>query len=130
MSLVRRHKISKISNTPLDKFDKEIVEFIESWLNDLESVRLESHKNSLFYFNNKGQFILEIKRWNIWIRYDDFWEVLHTHYLMDYDEVQEYLKYVIPKNININNSNPRHGSVDILQIETEYNKLNKPNYFF
>lgn len=97
MNLVRKIKISKISNKPLIGIDKEIVDFIESILSDLIPFHMDNEPTSFYYMKLNGDWILDQDNNSdrLWVRYEDFWEVLETKYFIDYKDIQNIIKYFV-----------------------------------
>ncbi len=97
MNLVRKYKISKILNKPLEGVEAEIILFIHSWLKDLIIFQYANILTSIYYMNSMGQFVLEQDNKNdrLWVRYNDFWGVLKTKYSIEYKDIQILLKFLI-----------------------------------
>ncbi len=97
MNLVRKYKISKILNQPLEGVDNEIILFIKGWLKDLIPFKYDEYPDTIFYMSKEGLYVLEqdYEHNKFWIRYKSFWGVLSTKYLIDYDDTQLLLKFMI-----------------------------------
>ncbi len=97
MNLIRKFKISKLTSVEFNEKEKEIIEFINFILSDLIPFKYELYQESMFYMNSEGKWLLEQDNKNdmLWVRYDDFWGVLDKKYLIEYDDIQYLLKYMI-----------------------------------
>ncbi len=97
MNLIRKYKISKILNQPLESIEKEIIDFIHSWLSNLIPFKMDEYPDSIFYMKEDGRYVLEQnnKKDRLWVRYNDFWSVLESKYLMKYKDIQDILKFMI-----------------------------------
>ncbi len=58
MNLIRKYKISKITNIPLTGGEGEIIEFIHSWLKDLTPFKWNKRPDTIYFLNNKGEHVL------------------------------------------------------------------------
>ena len=96
MNLVRKIKISKLTDTHLTGVDKEIVDFIESILSDLIPFHMVNDTTSIYYMKPNGDWILDQDNalGRLWVR-EDFWRLLQTKYFIDYKEVQNIIKYLV-----------------------------------
>ncbi|MFM2393097.1 MAG: hypothetical protein RLZZ546_1079 [Bacteroidota bacterium] len=96
MNLIRKYKISKLLNKPLEGNEGEIISLIKYWLTDLYAVKLDKYPNSIFYFKG-DKYVLEQKNDSVYIyvKWKDFWEVLETKYLMKGVDIQIILKFMI-----------------------------------
>lgn len=97
MNLVRKIKISKLTKTSLLGIDKEIVDFINSILYDLIPFQMEDNLTSIYYMNNKGDWILEQDNKNnaLWVRYGMVWKILKYDYMINDINIQTLLKYMV-----------------------------------
>ncbi len=97
MNLVRKIKISKITSVEFTEKEKEIIDFINSKLSDLIPFKHDNYPLSIFYMSSNGKWILEqdnnIDR--LYIRFDNFWQVLQTKYSMGYNDIQILLQYMV-----------------------------------
>ena len=91
-NLYRRYKISLITNDGITLEEKEIVEFVLDKIKDLTLFIDED--NSHNYMNSKGEWIFEHGT-SLYIRYEDFWEVLKIKFLLECEDIQNIVKDVI-----------------------------------
>ncbi len=126
MSLVRKYKISKITNISLEGRDKETIDFIESWLNDLIPFKYNYFPEHIFYMNKKGLCVFEYDPENnhIWFRYEKFWKVLHLKYEMLNIHIKDILQYMIDIIFNSKNIKVLESFRESLQqsVESTYKK--------
>jgi len=96
MNLTRKYKIHRLSPC-LNKKEIEIISFIESMLKRLKLVKRDDYPESIFYVNSDDKFILEHDDENgrLWVRYNDFWEVLEEKYLLEYIDIQDIIRYMV-----------------------------------
>ena len=73
------------------------------FLSFLEGCELKSNKkysDSLFYIkNDKIMFEYQFKSKYFWVRYDIIWSVFEQKYLMEYDQIQKFLKNLLEKHL-------------------------------
>ncbi len=60
MNLVRKYKISKLTNKPLKGIEHEIIEFVHSWLKDLIPFKWKKYPLDIYYMNSAGLCVLEL----------------------------------------------------------------------
>ncbi len=96
MNLIRKYKISKILNKPLEGVEQEIILFIHSWLSDLIPFKY-TDSESFFYMNTSGLYVLELDNQNgyLYVRWSEFWSVLENKYFISYQDTQLLLKFMI-----------------------------------
>ncbi len=102
MNLVRKYKISKLTNKPLKGIEHEIIEFVHSWLKDLIPFKWKKYPLDIYYMNSAGLCVLELcdleyykKNNEVRVRWVDFWEVLSDKYNLDYEDIQILLKFMV-----------------------------------
>lgn len=108
MSLVRKLKISKITKIPLTGIDKEIVDFINSILDNLTSYTIDNCYNIIFYMNSKGEWMLEQDDGNdkLYLRWEEFGDILQNKYFMKYSDIQVLIQYMAQQSFNRKLSTP------------------------
>ncbi|MFM2393101.1 MAG: hypothetical protein RLZZ546_1083 [Bacteroidota bacterium] len=96
MNLIRKYKISKLLNKPLEGVEKEIILFIQDWLKDLIPFKMDKYPDSIYYMKQDGKYVLEEDKNNkvLWVRYIDFWKVLEYSYSLKDTDIQIILKYM------------------------------------
>ncbi len=107
MNLIRKYKISKLINQPVTGIEGEILLFINSWLNNLIPFKMEN-STSIYYMNSEGLYVLEHNPKNkyLYVRWNGFWSVLESKYLIEYDDVQLLLKFMIEERLKQKVDNP------------------------
>jgi hypothetical protein len=101
-NLYRRYKISKLLDEPLLDKEKEIVEFVLDKIKDL-TIFIDEYGGCYNYMNSNDEFIFEYDKISnvLLIRYDDFWSVLNSKYLIEHNDIGEILLDIITKVFNI-----------------------------
>ena len=94
-NLYRRYKISQLTNDGITSKEKEIVEFILDKINDL--TLFIDDKNRHNYMNSKGEWVFQQdeKTDTLWVRYQDFWEVLGDKYSLNTVDIQSIIKGMV-----------------------------------
>jgi hypothetical protein len=59
MNIVRKYKISKLINKPLEGVEGECIFFMKNILDDLIPFKMDEYPNSIFYMNSEGKWIFE-----------------------------------------------------------------------
>ncbi len=97
MNLLRKYKISKITNTPLSDNDKTVLDFIQDILKDLTPFVHKEYPESIFLMNSKNKWILlHSPRFKyLGIRHDGFWQVLDEKYKLSNNDIESILKYLL-----------------------------------
>ncbi len=105
MNLIRKLKISNLTNLPLEGIDKKIVDFVNSKLNDLIPFKWVEFPDSVFYMNSLGLCVLHIDNKNnfLYIRWSGFWEILVNTFELEYGYIQVLLKYMVEKSFKQKN---------------------------
>ena len=87
-NLIRRYKISRAINEPLEGKDKEIIDFIKSNIDGLTIFRDNDYE--INFMDNEGKCIMQQDSKNdiLWVPYDGFLSVLKDKYLLKYDVIQ------------------------------------------
>jgi hypothetical protein len=95
-NLIRRYKIHQITPV-LNKKELKIIDFINGKINNLTEFKSDERPDSLFFMDNTGKYILEEDHKNkrLWIRYDDFCEVLGKKYKLEYHDIQILIQYIV-----------------------------------
>ncbi len=122
MNLIRSIKINKLGIAIPEK-DKEIIDFIKSILGDLIPFKFDNYPLSIFYMSSNGKWILEQDNKNdrLWVRYDIVWEILEEKYLIEYDDIQTLLKYMIEQAFKEKVSTPFLDKVTVyLKVEQAF----------
>jgi hypothetical protein len=104
-NLYRRYKISLITNDGITSEENEIIEFILDKINYLTLIIDEYGYN---YINSKEEFILrhDEKSETLWVRYQDFWSVLETKYLLQYVDIRDIIKSMVETTYKIKVGTP------------------------
>ena len=103
MNLVRKIKISKITNIPLSGNEKEIVDFIKLQLSNLTTFKIITQPFSTYYMNSNGNVMIYYDSENdrMGIRWLNFWEKLETYYNLEYKHVYDIIKFIIEETFKI-----------------------------
>lgn len=82
MNLVRKIKISKLTEVEFSETELEIINFIKTNLVDLIPFTIDNYNQSIFYMNEKCDWIFDYdsKYKVIWIRHDSFINLLEHKY--------------------------------------------------
>jgi len=96
MNLVRKYKIHRLTLC-LDGEELEIITFIESKIKGLKPIKKDEYPESIFYVDSDGVSILEQdnKQDRLWVSYMFFWKVLEDKYLLNYNESQDIIRYMV-----------------------------------
>lgn len=118
MNLVRKIKIDNIIPTLTDD-DHEIIDFIENQLNNLDTYNTICYSKYTFYMNSdyKWIFLHDFILGEVYIRYENFCQILMEKYHIKYKDLRSILKFFIDKNFKIN-----------LLSECNYNSYTFQNY--
>ena len=94
-NLIRRYKISRAINEPLEGMDKEIIDFIKSKIDGLTIFQKNDY--IINFMNSEGKCIMQqdSKNDKLWLAYDGFWSVLETKYLLKYNVIQIIIKGMV-----------------------------------
>ncbi len=100
MNLIRKYKLSKVLNQPLTGIELEIIKFIESKISNLIEFKLDNYPDSIFYLDDAGKLILEFielenGNYGLYVRYNNFWEILDIKYSMEYSDTQSIIQYLV-----------------------------------
>ncbi len=133
MGLLRRYKISILTNQPLTGIDKEIIDYINKNISNLTIFILDEYKfdESIFYMNSYGKYILEYdKNWDCLWLIKEFYDVLNLKYNLSETEIVDIIKLLIKPIVSkkFNTINSATGEI-ISYIEDKYyeNVINKKN---
>lgn len=96
MNLVRKYKIYKSFNI-VDVKIKEIFDFVDENLLNLDKFEINKYKNWLLYMDFNGNCILEYNLTNqhLFVKYQNFCEVLENKYNFIYFNIKEFIKYKV-----------------------------------
>ena len=120
-NLYRRYKISQLLDEPLSNEEKEIIEFIIDKIKDLTLFIDDIGRHN--YMNSKGEYIFNQNEKNdrLWVRYNDFWEVLKNKYLLEYDDIQAIIKSMVETTYKMSVGTPcPKALVPQAAVETTY----------
>ena len=95
INIYRRYKISLITNEGITDKEKEIVEFVLDKIKDL-TIFIDEYGGCYNYMNSNDEFIFEYDKISnvLLIRYDDFWSVLNSKYLIEHNDIGEiFIRY-------------------------------------
>lgn len=97
MNLVRKIKISKITEVVFTDAEKEIMNYINSKLSKLTPFECDILPTSIFYMSPEGKWVLEIDNITdrLWVRYVDFWGILEAKFLIYHNDIPSLLHYMI-----------------------------------
>jgi len=97
MILLRKLKISKITNVNFTIIEKSIIEYITSQLSDLYLEANENNPYSTYYKNNEGKTILQFDNSTnfLYVSYPNLWKILENSYLLKKEEIEILLSYMI-----------------------------------
>lgn len=100
MKFLRKYKIYKIFNI-LNDNDKEVLQFIDFWFDNLIIFTSSYYPDSTFYMTRSGKFVFETtnKDKDVIIRWRDLIQILEIKYSIEYFNL---LKYILKNNYNIN----------------------------
>ena len=93
-NLIRKYKISKILDIPLEGIDKEIIDFIKS---KIDGLIIFQENYEINFMNSGGECILQQDEKNdrLWVLYEGFWSILETKYLLKQYEIQIIIKGMV-----------------------------------
>jgi hypothetical protein len=120
-NLYRRYKISQLLDEPLSNEEKEIIEFIIDKIKDLTLFIDDIGRHN--YMNSKGEYIFNQNEKNdrLWVRYNDFWEVLKNKYLLEYDDIQAIIKSMVETTYKMSVGTPLNEMYERCRwVETTY----------
>ena len=100
--IARKYKISKITNSPINGIDGEIISFIKDWLSNLVIFHWDKKPNYIHFMNIKGQLVLVELDGLIFIRWFDFWKVLEVKYNLTNSDMQIIFKLIIKDMVKYN----------------------------
>lgn len=98
MNLIRKYKCYKLTGKIDDK-TKEIFNFVNENLLNLNKFEVGYYKGWIFYMNSNGKCILEycLNNFDLFVKYYDFWEVLETKFNLNYYDIQDFIYYRVVK---------------------------------
>lgn len=99
MNLIRKLKISKLTNVIFTDIEKEIIDFINSKLTNLIPFQLEYDSVTIYHMNSEGVCLLieDIECDELWFRYYGFWDKLENKYFISRPDTQLILHYMSKK---------------------------------
>ena len=92
MNIIRKLKISKVTEVIFTEVEKEAINLINDWISDLTVFIDENRPDEINYM--KGDlFVLQQDNINniLYVRYDGFWKVLN----IEYNDIQTLIKYMV-----------------------------------
>lgn len=109
MNLIRKIKINKFIPC-LTKQEQDIISFIENKLLNLIKYKyycdmFQEHEIYFGNIDNECIFRINITNHIIWIKYDNFWNILGIKYKLDYSVILSILEYYIKKFYKKKNGN-------------------------
>ena len=130
MNLIRAYKL-QLLGIPITEKDKVIIDYLDDKFNDLKPFVLLQR---IYYMNSKGVCILEKSQsykdapYEIYVRYNNFWETLEYEYKVNYFYIHEILPFWIKKDLLINTKNI-NTKISFHSVENEYRKYlnNEPS---
>lgn len=128
MNLIRKYKISKNLNIPLTGIEKEIVDFIESKLKNLDTYIYPKYPNNTFLMTPQGKWLIEIDpdMDAAYIRYDDFSLILEEKYGIELSDIESFMSFLISYKFNfLVNFIASFGETDYTEIENFYKNSKK-----
>ena len=110
-NLVRRYKISRAINEPLDDNDKEIINFIKSKIDGLTIYQVNDYE--INFMNSEGECMLQQDSKNdiLWVSYYDIWSVLEDEYLLNYKDIQIVIKGMVELAFKMSVSTPKQDDI-------------------
>ena len=97
MNIVRQYKLSYLG---IDTKYKEVFKFLDHELKNLKPTKLKKYEDSVNYFNNDKLIFEYTFDYKIYIRWENFWEVLKKKYFLEDFTIKEILNYLIVKKYN------------------------------
>ncbi|MFM2393105.1 MAG: hypothetical protein RLZZ546_1087 [Bacteroidota bacterium] len=129
MNLIRKYKISKITNKVSNDIEGEIILFIKDWLSDLVAYTWNKMPDYVYYINKNNQVVLSCVDNIIYIRWYDFYTVLENKYQVTNSDIQSIFRLMVKDSIEnkIGNKVIFFRWTQNLDVEEAYinNKLNK-----
>ncbi len=126
MNLIRKYKISKLLNKPIEGVVGEIINLIQYWLKDLTPFKWDKKPDSIFYMNSEGLYVVEyvleldIIDKILWVRYKDFWEILEHKYLLNFDDASTIITYMVEEKLKHKISSAHYRKlIEHYQVEIE-----------
>ena len=102
MNIIRKYKLHRLG-IPVDKDCLRIIKFIEDNILNLEKVEMkDKYPDSIFYFNDKYECILELEKLELYVIYEGIWDVFHKQFNLGDVEIQQIMKYLVEKDYNYN----------------------------
>ena len=129
MNLIRKSKISKITNVELTETENEILNFVSSKLNGLTSFKYINNDN-VFYLDSEGTWMLEQDNKGLHIRWNGFWNKLEEDFSIDRNAIKIIINHFIEKILKIKSPfiNLRLAP-SILNVESDFKKSYFNNEF-
>ncbi len=104
MDLIRKYKISKITNTPANGIEGEIFAFIKLWLSDLTPYKWNCEPNDMmitpnpeviYFMNSDNQKVLSNMSDVVYVRWDGLWMVLERRYQLSFFDINILFKMML-----------------------------------
>ena len=97
MVLLRKLKISKITNVNFTITEKSIIDYITLKLSNLYLEVREGNPYSTYYKNTDHEYVLE-HNYNtnyLYVSYPNLWRILESNYYLKIDDIQLLLSYMM-----------------------------------
>ncbi len=93
MNLTRRYKLYKLGICPDDKHS-EILTFLDSKLLNLQTFEMPEYDGWVFFMTKEGENIMQLDAQlnYLFIKYDEFTEVLNEKFMLDDDDIQDFIR--------------------------------------
>lgn len=125
MSIIRRIRIGKLTGHYQEK-DLEVMNFIQQVLDRMVMKTHKNYPNKIFYvivgrspLDDKVYFEMEKdehkrKTDYLWCRYNDFWRVLQSKYVLYYTDIQSLIKSMFEQHIKQEVGTPMDTKINII----------------
>ncbi len=125
MNLTRQYKLWKLG-VPMGLGFLEILEFVDSKISNLQKFRMGDYPEYEFYMNADNECVLDyhmVGRY-LYVRHQDFWEVLQNKYKIEYSDIRIFLHNKVEEGygLDIKSISALNMSING-EIEEYYKKL-------
>lgn len=121
MNIVRKIKISKLTNKKLTRYEKKLIKFFDFVFQKYIPYRFKS----ILYIMNIGggcDFEYDKKNKILYVGEDQTWNSLINNDLMSYEHLFDYLKYRMQKEYSIQIEKVVYKHMNWSKIETAFKK--------
>lgn len=117
-NLVRKYKLYKHLDVPMEFLEMEAIEYIHYWFNDLVRFVHPEYPKCVFYFKKSGEYVLEdASRYRYLYIRGEIIDILSKKYLLEDNIIVDILKFIIEEIFKTQVKNPCSSSRNYLEIE-------------